>query len=201
MLKSLLAISSSPRREGNSELLLESFVRGVQEQGWKASTIRLNGLKFKPCQACDKCASTGECILNDDMQTVYPKIGSSDAIVMATPIYFGSVSGQLKTFIDRFQCWWHAKYKLGRPPVREEEGRPAFFICVGGLRNKQHCENAYSVAKVFCNVINFNLLDWLCFRGVDDKGAIRDHPTALDKALQAGRHFAVSEDQRGDAFR
>ncbi|MFZ5436377.1 MAG: flavodoxin family protein [Bacillota bacterium] len=201
MLKSLLAISSSPRREGNSELLLESFVRGVQEQGWKTVTIRLNGLKFKPCQACDKCASTGECVLDDDMQTVYPQVALSDAIVMATPIYFGSVSGQLKIFIDRFQCWWHAKYNLGKPPVREEEGRPAFFICVGALRKKQYCENAHSVVEVFCSVINFNLLDWLCFRGIDEKGAIMDHPAALDKAFQAGRHFAELCWPRPDLWR
>ncbi|NLN07899.1 MAG: flavodoxin family protein [Firmicutes bacterium] len=186
----ILAVSSSPRRNGNSELLLQSFTRGLAEEGCESNTIRLNSLKIRPCQACDRCAATGECIVKDDMQGLYPQVASASALVIATPIYFGSVSAQLKLFIDRFQCWWNAKYVLNSPKVSQNEKRPGFFISVGGLKNEKHHANALDVVKVFFHIINFHYDNCLCFQDIDQKGAIKSHPDALEKAYEAGRRFA-----------
>ncbi|MDZ4132919.1 MAG: flavodoxin family protein, partial [Dethiobacteria bacterium] len=114
-MKTLLALAPSPRRGGNSDLLLNEFCRAAEEAGWKIDLLRINDLKIRPCQACDACAKDGHCIVQDDMQAVYPKVIASDAMVVASPITFGSMNAQLKTFIDRFQCWWHAKYNLKQP--------------------------------------------------------------------------------------
>ncbi len=189
-LKSILAISSSPRRNGNSELLLQSFAKGAEEEGCDVSLVRINELNIKPCQACDGCAATGECVQKDDMQNIYPQVASAAGIVLATPVYFGSLSAQLKAFIDRFQSWWHAKYRLNMSKVKPEEGKKAFFICVGALQKKEYCESALAVAKIFFHNINYQYKDCICQRGVDEKGAIKEYPEALQNALDAGRDFA-----------
>jgi multimeric flavodoxin WrbA len=190
VLGTILAVSSSPRLNGNSELLLQSFNRGVEEEGWSTVTVRVNDLRFRPCQACDRCAPTGECIVQDDMQSVYPLVASAGGMVIASPVYFGTLSAQLKMFIDRFQCWWHAKYNLDNPKVKPEEGRPGFFICVGALKNKSYCENALEVVKVYFHNVNYRYFDSFYFRGVDEKGAIREYPDALQSVYEAGRCFA-----------
>jgi len=189
ILKTLLAVASSPRRNGNSESLLNEFCRAAEDAGWNVEMMKINNLKYRPCQACDACAKDGKCILNDDMQAVYPKMIDADALVIASPVTFGSLNAQLKMFIDRFQCWWNAKYNLNQPFVREEENRQGFFICVGALKRKRYCENAEEIIKVFFHNINFKLAGTLFFRGYDEKGAILKDADALAETYQAGKDF------------
>lgn len=186
----VLAVSSSPRRNGNSELLLNSFRKGVEDKGHRVWYVRLNTSNFSLCQACDLCAEDGECILEDDLQEVYEQVARASGIVLATPVYFGSMSAQLKMFVERFQGWWHAKYNLKRPRVKSEENRPGFFICVGALKKKSYCENALEIARVFYHNVNYRYYDCLFYRGVDDKGAIKSYPGALQEARSAGQRFA-----------
>jgi multimeric flavodoxin WrbA len=189
-LSHLLAISSSPRRGGNSEILLHSFCRAFQEEGWTIRMIRLNELRYRPCQACDHCAGTGACVQRDDMAEVYTMVRSARAMVLATPIYFGTVSGQLKTFIDRFQCWWQAKYQLKQPFVRREENRAGFLICAGALRKPEYCASASAVAAVFFHNLNFHYKGSHCLQGYDAKDSIKNEPPAVDAAYRAGLALA-----------
>ncbi len=191
----ILAVTASPRRGGNSELLLDSFCQGAREEGWQVETLRLGDLRFNPCLACDLCADTGVCVVNDDMQGVYAKLLASRGLVLAAPIYFGTISAQAKMFIDRFQSWWHAKYRLHKPPVTTQEARSAFFICVGAMKNEEYAESAIKVAKVFFNCINHQFAGSLCFRGFDEPGSIKKEQTALDKAFQSGRDFVRAYDK------
>ncbi len=188
-MKTLLALASSPRRNGNSEILLKEFCRGAEEAGWQFELIHINSLEFRPCQACDACAKDGRCIVKDQMQEVYPKVINSDALVVASPVTFGSLNAQLKMLIDRFQCWWHAKYNLKTPFVPDEPKRKGFFICVGALKRKQYCENAIEIIKVFFHNINHKFTGSLAYRGYDEKGAILQSPEALAEVYQAGKDF------------
>jgi multimeric flavodoxin WrbA len=188
-LKTLLAIAASPRKNGNSELLLKEFCRAAEDAGWKVDLLRINEMNFRPCQACDACAKDGRCILQDDMQMAYPKIIESDALVVASPVTFGSLNAQLKMFIDRFQCWWNAKYTLKAPFIPEEANRQGYFICVGALKRKEYCENAVQIIKVFFHNINHKLYGTSAFRGFDEKGAVLDSPEALAEAYEAGKNF------------
>ena len=188
-MKTLLAIASSPRRGGNSDLLLKEFCRAAEEAGWKVELLRINDLNFRPCQACDACAKDGYCILKDDMQEVYPRLLESDALVVASPVTFASLNAQLKMFIDRFQCWWNAKYTLQKPFIPEDDKHPGFFICVGALKNKTYCENALQIIKVYFHNINHVLVGDLALRGYDAKGDVAADPEALEKAYQAGKDF------------
>jgi multimeric flavodoxin WrbA len=108
--KNILALISSPRKNGNSTILCEKIIEGARESGAKVTTINLNKTKIKACTACDKChiSDSSFCVLKDDMSKIYPKIIAADTIIYASPIYWFTISAQLKIFMDR--C-----YALGGP--------------------------------------------------------------------------------------
>ncbi len=194
-MKTLLAVAPSPRKNGNSETLLKEFCRGAEDAGWQVDMLRVNSMQFKPCQACDACSKDGRCIVKDDMQDVYPKMSDADALVMASPVTFGSLNAQLKMFIDRFQCWWHAKFNLKKPFVPDTPKRQGFFICVGALKRERYCENAIEIIKVFFTNINYKFAGSLSFRGYDEKGAILGDPEALAEVYRAGKDFIAGVEE------
>jgi multimeric flavodoxin WrbA len=187
---SILGLMGSPRRKGNSRILLDRFLEGAGEEGAVTRTLILEDLSYSPCRACGGCDKTGICVVKDDMQLVYEEVKKAGGLVVASPVHFGSMSGRAKMAIDRFQCFWAAKYLLGKARIRLEEGRLGFFICTGGMKPPRFCQNALEIAKLFFTITNIRLAGELCFREVDAAGAILDHPTAMEEAFQAGRTFA-----------
>ncbi len=107
MSKKILVISSSPRKGANSDTLCDEFIRGAKEAGHEVEKVALRDLKIHPCFACYYCAShTDECVQNDDIPQVMLKMEHADVVVLATPVYFYSVSAQMKMFIDRTMARW-----------------------------------------------------------------------------------------------
>lgn len=100
-MKNVVIISSSPRKGSNSERLCAEFLRGAEEAGHQAELICLREKSIRYCNACYACKKTGRCVLDDDMNDIMDKLTKADVIVLATPVYFYSMSGQLKVFIDR----------------------------------------------------------------------------------------------------
>ena len=101
MSKNILILSGSPRKGGNSDILCDEFMRGAQEAGHTAEKIFIREKKIGYCIACYACRESGACALKDGMQDVLDKMAWADVIVMASPVYFYSMDGQLKTLIDR----------------------------------------------------------------------------------------------------
>ncbi len=112
----VLGLLGSPRAGGNSDLLLDSFLAGAQESGGETEKLILNELQIRPCQECGGCDGTGICIQEDRMREVYPKLEKAHIVAVASPIFFSGVTAQLKAMIDRCQCNWVRRYRLGRPP-------------------------------------------------------------------------------------
>jgi multimeric flavodoxin WrbA len=102
--KHILIFKGSPREKGNSSLLADKAAEGAQAAGSEVELFSLHRLDIRPCDACDDCQETGVCVLKDDMQPLYPKLLSADAILIASPIYWFTISAQTKLFIDR----WYA---------------------------------------------------------------------------------------------
>lgn len=100
-MKNVLIISSSPRRGGNSDLLCDEFARGAREAGHTVEKVRLCELTIHYCTGCGYCNSAKRCAQDDDMAALLDKMVAADVIVLASPIYFYAVCGQLKTMIDR----------------------------------------------------------------------------------------------------
>ena len=97
----ILGISCSPRKSGNTALLVEQALKGAQSEGAEVELLSLSGLEIKPCDGCLACRGTGRCHIDDDMQTVYEKLLAADGIIFGTPAYFYSLTAQAKTLIDR----------------------------------------------------------------------------------------------------
>jgi multimeric flavodoxin WrbA len=107
----VLGICFSPRRNGNSETLLREALKGSRECGVKTEFLSLRTKRIEPCIACLKCKKTGVCSLKDDMQDIYPKLLEADGLIFASPVYFYSISGIGKIFLDR-------TYALKSPELR-----------------------------------------------------------------------------------
>jgi len=101
-----VGIAGSPRRNGNSTSLLKAVLRGAESQGAATVTIHLDDLQFRGCRGCETCAPRDECVVRDALTPVFETLKLADIWVLASPIYFDGVSGQLKTFFDR--CLWLA---------------------------------------------------------------------------------------------
>ena len=187
----VLGIAGSPRRGGNTDLLLAEVLKGAASKGAEVKTIILNDLKITPCQHCDACLEAGNCKIQDDMQMIYRELEEADRIVLASPIQFMSVTAQMKAMIDRCQALWARKYVLKRPPLGSKE-RKGLLIAVGGMKLKNLFEPAQAIVRALFNTIDVNYDGELLFRGVDEKGAITEHPDALKQAFEAGQRLVSS---------
>ncbi|KPK75753.1 MAG: hypothetical protein AMJ79_09880 [Phycisphaerae bacterium SM23_30] len=191
----ILAISSSPRIYGNTDLLLEEVLRGLHETrestsdrgGDDIEKIRLSGLEISPCTQCDFCRQEGCCALQDDMQDIYPKLTKADGLILASPIYFMAHCAQAKLLIDRCQALWSRRYILKQPI--QDPGRPrrrGIFISVGATRGSKVFAGVKITMKWFFDALEVEYWGNLLFEGLDAKGSVRDHPTALEEAYQLG---------------
>jgi multimeric flavodoxin WrbA len=149
-----IAFLGSPRKDGNTDLLLQEAVKGIESTGLTVKTFRLNLMDIKPCQNCGGCDETGECIINDDMADIYPEIRAADRIILASPIFFFSVSSQTKILIDRCQSFWCEKYLLKRPIIEGEYGRKGLLLLVGGMKKEIGIQCAETTAKAFFRTIS-----------------------------------------------
>jgi len=183
----VLGINGSPRRGGNTDLLLAEVMRGAASRGAEVKTIILNDLKITPCQHCDACLEAGRCKVEDEMQMVYRELEDADRIVLASPIQFMGLTAQMKAMIDRCQALWVRKYVLKLPPLGNRRDRKGFFISVGGRRIANLFEPALATVKALFRILDITYAGELLFPGIDEKGAIAKHPDALHQAFLAGQ--------------
>ena len=152
MSKKVLVLSSSPRKGGNSDLLCDQFVAGAKEAGHQAEKISLREKKVACCTGCGTCLNGKKaCPQRDDMGELLEKMIASDVIVMATPVYFYAMCGQMKTFIDRV-C---ARYT-------EIENKEFYFIATAADSNKSAIDTTLQEFRAFTS----------CLNGPKEKGVI-----------------------------
>lgn len=149
MKKKIVVISGSPRKGGNSDLLCDQFIASATEVGHQAEKLYLRDRKINYCTACDACQKNGgSCVQQDDMAEIMEKMIGADVIVMATPVYFYSMNGQMKTLIDRTYARYTAisnkeLYFIMTAAVsgknlleRTLEGFRGFLDCLSGARER-----------------------------------------------------------------
>ena len=186
-----IAFLGSPRKDGNTDLLLQEAIKGIESSGLSVKTFRLNLMNIKPCQNCGGCDETGECIINDDMAEIYRDIRTADRIILASPIFFFSLSAQSKTMIDRCQSFWCEKYLLKKPIPAGTYGRKGLLLLAGGMKKEIGIQCSEATAKAFFRTISVPEHNTLSYLGVDAKGAILEHPAALKEAFEAGEKLVL----------
>ncbi len=118
MSKNVLILESSPRRQGNTAVLAAKAADALRQADVSVDTIHLHGMNIAPCNHCNGCLRKHvSCVLQDDMQTIYPKLATADGLLLASPIYWFNINAQLKTCIDRWYGLWQNQQDMlkGKP--------------------------------------------------------------------------------------
>ena len=187
----ILAIYGSPRRRGNSSRLLDEAVLGAQSEGATVEKIVLRDLKMSPCLEIYGCKKEGRCVIQDDFQGVREQLLACKGVMLASPIFFYTVSAHTKILMDRCQSLWVKKYWVEQVDRHERQiTRKGLFISVGATRGKKLFDGTLLTVKYFFDVLDAQLWRSLLYRGLDLEGDILQHPDYLEEARQAGRDLA-----------
>ena len=184
----VLGIMGSPRRQSNTEILLDRALDGAREAGADVEKVLVSKLKISPCLEIYACFKDGNCTIKDDMQPLYKKLLEADHIVFASPIFFYGVTSQAKAVIDRCQALWARRHVLGMGKEDKWERR-GLFISVGATRGEKLFDGAILTVKYFFDAIGVKYFGDLLVRGIDNKGQIKENPAALDDAFRLGQEL------------
>lgn len=184
----ITAIYGSPRKNGNTDLLMKAFLKGVSKGGGTAHEIFLRDLHFSACIECGGCNNTGKCVLKDDMDSIYPHLKSSEIIVLSAPVFFYGLNALAKAMVDRSQCFWTAKYLLNNNLSAERGSKgKGILLSAGGSKGKKTFDSMLLTVRYFFDVIDMEFSHHLLYRNIDAIGAISKHPTVLEDAYQLGK--------------
>ncbi|MCD6419013.1 flavodoxin family protein [bacterium] len=160
-MKKIIGIVGSGRRNSNSERLLEAALNSAAKHHCTTEIIDILDMNFSGCNECNECLKTGRCIIKDDLTQIYDRLASADGIIISAPVYFYSLPGQLKLFVDRFQALWARRYILGIEPERERIGG---LISIAGSKGKRVFDGVILPIKYFFIVQGVKLIEPLLFR-------------------------------------
>ncbi|MCD4784098.1 MAG: flavodoxin family protein [Candidatus Eremiobacteraeota bacterium] len=184
----ILALFGSPRRGGNTDILMEELLNGISRDGGIDITrIYLCDYDIKPCKACAYCEIHGECCIQDDMCKIYPLLDRSQIIIVSSPVYFFGLSAQCKTMIDRCHIIWARKFVLNEPWSEDDEMvRQGFFISAAGTNNPSLFYGGEMTIRNFFDCLDILYQGAIMVRGVQEKGEVRKKVNALKNAYNKG---------------
>jgi multimeric flavodoxin WrbA len=185
-IKRVLILAASPRKNGNSTILALKAAEGVKAEGGEADVVPIGNLKIAPCNACDSCRTKPEagCIIKDDMQPLYQKIKDAQGIIFSTPVYWFSVSAQMKLFIDRtYAVYSKGTYAFTGKDVGviltyEDED----VFASGGVNVLRSFQDAFAYVKA-------NLMG-MVYGTANRAGEVQANKKLLQKAYDLGKKLA-----------
>ena len=194
-MKKVLGIGGSPRKGGNSDILLKRLLKGVAGEGIATEEIQLRDYQFQPCIGCERCRkdkrSTG---LQDGMQLIYPKIREASGLILISPIYSYNMTALMKSFIDRLYCFYD--FTDERPGYWSsqlaDQGRKAIIAVVGeqATREAGGMDLTLETMRRSIKALGYEVIDELPVLGIFDKGKVREYPQVIEKAEALGRRLA-----------
>lgn len=199
--KKIIIVEGSPRPNGNSTLLARSVASGARSVGAKVETLQLHKIDIKPCNACDACQESLEkdCIIDDAMKDVYPRLRAADAIVYASPIYWFTVSAQIKLFMDR--CY--ALTFLGTLPgidgsepvevVQTDLGGKKFGVVLSYGDIDPYASGAVNAIRTFQDMARFvgSEMTGLVYGSAIAPGEVAENKALMSQAYDLGRALAA----------
>ena len=184
----VLGIYTSPRKGGNSDLLLDQALEGAQAAGAQIERIYCRKLKISGCLECGGCDKTGECVVKDDMQQVYPLLDEADAIIIATPIFFYCMPAQGKALVDRCQARWSKRMITKTREQRKTfDSGKGYMVAVGATKGKNLFQSVELVSQYFYDALDMSYEGGLTVRGMDAKAAVKQDQDVLAQALALGK--------------
>lgn len=155
MNKKVLIVSSTPRKNGNSDVLAEAFARGAREAGNEVEKINVRDTDLRFCIGCLYCQTHDSCVIKDGMNELYERVQHAEVLVFATPIYYYEISGQLKTFLDRLNPLYPRENKFKDVyllATAADEDKSAMDGAIKGLQGWISCFDGVRLAGVVYGV-------------------------------------------------
>jgi multimeric flavodoxin WrbA len=186
MAKHILIFKGSPREKGNSSCLADKAAEGARAAGAEVEIFSLHRMDIRPCDACDTCKETGVCVLKDDMQMLYPKLQEAEAIVIASPIYWFTMSAQTKLFIDRW-------YALESSQGNALKGKQFGIILTYGDTDP-YSSGATNAIRSFQDMFRYIGADiaGMVYGTANDEGDVLKQPELLGRAYKLGAKLGTS---------
>jgi multimeric flavodoxin WrbA len=183
MTKNILILNGSPREKGNSAVLAARAAAGASEAGAQVESVYLHGLDIRACDACELCAD-GECVIEDDMQPLYPKLAAADAILLASPIYWFTITAQLKLCVDRWYGFQGHKWK------EVSHKRYGFILTYGDTDlYTSGAINAIHTYETMSRFLKSEIVG-IVHGSLNDVGDAEKHPELMQQAYDLGRLLA-----------
>jgi len=181
----VLGLQGSPRKKGNSNFLLQTFMKTAENMGARTLTIDVTRKNIIPCKEFVVCEKKGFCPIDDDVRDeIYPLLRQAEVIVIATPIFFYNMTAQLKAVVDRCQTFWARKYKLKLKDPGASMRR-GFLLAVGATKGKNLFEGLNLTTQYFFDAIDAEFEGSLTYRGIEGPKDMAGHPTVEDDVEKA----------------
>ncbi len=197
----VLAIKGSPRKKGNTDYLLGLFLTEAQKRGWETAVVDAVRENFEPCIGCGNCDRTGFCSIKDQMpERFFSLVRRADVVVVAVPTYFYAVPARIKALMDRTQTLWSRKYlfKIKDPG---HDHRKGVLLAAAATHGRDLFDGIKLNVNYFLDAAGAKLVESLCYRGIDGRGAMEKHPTVHgDVALVAQKVLSPFEQRRTWVF-
>jgi multimeric flavodoxin WrbA len=196
-MKRILGINGSPRKNGNSDILLQHILEACSEIVDSTELIYLRDLAIKPCTACERCRNDKACTgVSDDMQSIYLKIEEAQGLVLVSPVYFYNITAQMKTFIDRLYCYFDfGKKRPGEWSSRlAGKGRKALTAVIGEQHGREEggIDIALAAMRRPLESLGYEVIDEIPVSGIFKRGWVKHYPDILENAEESGRRLANS---------
>lgn len=180
----ILAVVGSPRKGGNTEILVSRIAEGARAGGAQVEIIHLGDLHIHECDGCHACWRGRPCSKEDDMRGLYPKIAAGDAIVFGTPVYWYGPTALMKAFIDRFVYF---NGEANRPMVRGKRAAVAVVLEEASESTWRPVVEFFEKSLAY---LEMELGETIVVPGVGEKGAIHKQPERLEEAYALGEKLA-----------
>jgi multimeric flavodoxin WrbA len=188
-MSNLLAVFGSPRKGGNSSVLLDYFLEGAASD-CSIERVYLRELNFSSCTECGRCRESGMCVLRDDMQPLYEKLLQFERIVISCPVFFLGPPAITKAFLDRFQALWIRRYVLGLKPAPGGMKKSGFLLSVCGFRGSEKIFSCNkTIVRAAISSAGYRYAGELFIPGLDSLGDIVDQEGVRERAIQTGKQF------------
>src|SRR5512136_1944812 len=187
----IIAILGSPLLQGNTAKLLNEAIRGATDAGCSVEKIEVTTLNFRACREIFFCREHETCAMKDDMIDIYEKFRDIDGVIVATPVMTMGIPGVLKSFIDRFQVYFMAKYMRKNPLVRKEKRkhRLGLYLGISGMNLPYVFDGAKLTIHAFFDIIDVKYWDDLLIRDMDTIQDLSKRPEFMEEAYAKGREL------------
>ncbi len=195
----IVAILGSPRASGNSAYITNRLLEAARKLGAETQSFALNTLKYRGCQACMACKTSSEkCVQQDDLTPVLEAVRNADVLVMASPIYYGDITGQMKTFFDRTYSYFTPDYlQPDKKRSRLVDGKKCVMVLTQGIPDENYFADVCPRYSMFLKVFGFGEVHLIrgCGLGAPDDASKRQDVLKLadqiaGKVMEGGNKSA-----------